>query len=143
MRSRPLALCATAVFALPAGLALTGGAAMAQQDDSAQRASKSVEEEVIVVAPRVMRTKIRERTPYGTAHYDLMTLTHRVSYADLNLSRPEDAKKLKRRIRAAANALCLELANAPPARPRSMRCVQQATKTGLEQARVAIAAATK
>lgn len=143
MRSRFLVLAAMAVPALFAGFVLTGSVAMAKQDDSSQQMSKSAEEEVIVVAPRIMQTKIRQRTPYGVAHYDLMTLTHRLSYADLDLSRPKDVKTLERRIRATANQLCLRLANAPPAQPRSMVCVHQAVHTAMEQARVAIAAAQK
>lgn len=142
MRSRFFVLSAM-VLALPAGLVLTGSVAAAQQSDSARRASNSVEEEVTVVAPRVMRTHVRERTAYGVAHYDLMTLTHRVGYADLDLSRPEDVKMLKRRIRATANQLCSQLANAPPVQPRSMQCVQQATQGAMAQARAAIAAAKK
>jgi len=142
MRSHTHLILAMPALALAAGLALTGAPAFAQRGDSARQSDDALEQ-ITVVAPRVMRTQVRERTPYGVARYDVMTLTHHISYADLDLAQPDGAKALQRRIRATANELCGQLANAPPAEPRSMECVNNAVKSAMKQARAAIAAAKK
>lgn len=144
MRSHTLFISAMSALALVAALTLTGAPAFAKRGDSARQANDALEQ-VTVIGQRILPTVVKQRvvTGYGIKHYDLMTLAHHISYADLDLAQPGGAKTLKRRIRATANELCGQLANAAPAEPRSMECVNNAVKSAMKQARAAIAAARK
>lgn len=76
-------------------------------------------------------------------YYDLLTMSHDVSYADLNLALKADDKTLERRIDATANQICEQLAAAPPAEPKSAECVHRAIESAMEEALMAISAARK
>ena len=131
-----LSACAVAV----AGL----GPVFAQKGDPVQ--TQASQEQVTVVGPRVMRTQVRgpRADTHGMGYYDLMTMTREVSYADLNLARPEDAKTLERRIDQAANDICRQLSDAPPAEPDSAEyCTHRAITSAMEEAHAAVAAARK
>lgn len=136
-------------LALATGFTLTGGLATAQQGDSARPADSaaqpaSSEEEITVRGPRLVRSHIGGRTQTGGFGYDLVTLSHRVSYTDLKLSRPADVKILEDRISLTARQICRELAKMfPVSTPNNPDCVRQATKSAMEQAHVAIAAAKR
>lgn len=146
MRSYTFSLSALSALALAAALTLTSPGAFARQADPARQSNKA-EEQITVVAPRIMRTKVRGTsvTGYGVGYYDLLTLAHHVGYSDLNLTKPKGAMMLKNRIRNAANEICGQLASAPPARIPSPQwhqdCVHRAVTNAMQGARIAIAAA--
>jgi UrcA family protein len=141
MRSQGFVLSALSALALAAGLTLTSAPVFAKQGDSAQQ-SDSNQEQVTVVGPRIMRTKVRgtSDTGAGVGYYDLMTLSRHVSYSDLDLSKPEGAKRLKNRIRETASEICERLADAPPVRPQSQsqQCVHKAVANAMQEAHFAI-----
>lgn len=143
MRSHAFGFVSSAISALvlTGGLTLASAPALAQQSDPAQQASNAAQEEVTVIAPRVMRTKVRQPGSRGVGYYDMLTLTHQVSYADLNLAHPGDAKTLRDRVTKAANDVCQELANVSPAEPKSQDCVHSAVRSAMPRAEAAIAAA--
>lgn len=148
MRSYTFLLSAISASALAAGLTLTSASAFARQTDPAQQSSNA-QEQITVVAPRIMRTKVRGTsvTGNGVGYYDLMTLTHRVPYADLNLAKPKGAKMLKNRIHNAAEKICNQLAETPPARLKSpqwnQECVHRAVTNAMLDAHIAIAEARR
>lgn len=144
MRSHTPFIAAISALALAAGLTAIGAPAFAKRGDSARRAD-DVLEQVTVVGQRTLPMVVKQTvvTGYGIKHYDLMTLTHHISYADLDLAQPAGGKTLEHRIRVTADRLCERLANTPPAEPRSMQCVHEAVQSAMKQARMAIAAAKK
>lgn len=145
MRPYTFVFSALSAVALAAGLALTSTTALAQHGDSAQQSNGGDQEQVTVVGPRIMRTKVHGTADagFGIGYYDMLTLSHRVSYSDLDLTQPEDAKTLKNRIDETANQICQQLAEASPPRPTSRDCVYNAVQSAMEQAHVAIAAAKR
>lgn len=135
---------AIAAFALGGAFALSSAPACAQQaGDSAKQASNAAAEQITVVAPRVIRSTVREPSSRGVGYYDVLTMTHKVNYADLNLAHPGDAKTLKDRIAKTANQVCQQLAEVRPAEPKSQECVHQAMQSAAQQADAAIAAAKR
>jgi UrcA family protein len=147
MKTRAFALALMSGLALTASLTIAGGSAMAQQGNSVQAGNAAqqpaaAEEEVTVRGPRLVRSHVGGKTQIGGFGYDLVTLTHRVSYADLNLARPEHVKMLEDRIGLTARQICRELAKMFPVEaPNNPDCVRQATKGAMTQAHAAIAAA--
>lgn len=143
MKIDVFAVSAISGLALAASLMLAGGSARAQQGASSQQPA-TPEEEVTVRGPRLVRSHVGGAAQAGGFGYDLITLTHRVSYADLKLDRSEDAKVLEDRISLTARQICRELAKMFPATaPNNPDCVRQATKGAMEQAHAAIAAVKK
>lgn len=140
MNGHTFVFSALSALALTAGLTLTGTPAQAKQNDSAQQASKATEQ-LTVVAPQVSNSELY--TPKsGVEGYSVLTLTRRINYADLNLTRPADAKRLDKRIDAAADQICGDLAHdAIPAKLMSLNCVNNAIRGAMQRANVAIAAA--
>lgn len=134
---------AAAALAVSGGFALSSGPVLAQQsNDPGNQASNAPPEEITVVAPRVIRTKVRDPNARGVGYYDMLTLSHQVSYADLHLAHPGDAKTLKDRIAKAASVICQELASVRPAEPTtSQDCIHKAMRSATVQADAAIAAA--
>ena len=118
--------------------------ASAQSGDSAQ-SSNAPPEQITVVAPRVVRSRVHGLPDAhgGMTYYDLLTLSHQVSFADLNLAYSQDAKMLERRVGDAANEICEQLAATPPAEPKSAECVHRAIESAMEEVHMAIAAARK
>ena len=131
------ALCAMAL----AALLIQTFPTYAQQAKTAQRNGST--EQVTVVAPRVVRTRVHGLPDQhgGMGYYDLLTLSHQVSYADLNLALPADEKTLEQRIGDTANEICEQLAASPPAEQKSAECVQRAIESAMEEAHMAISAA--
>jgi len=118
---------------------LATGAAVAQQEDAERTGGEAQVEELIVVeAPRVVRVG---RSPSG-APVELISLTRRVSYADLDLKLHADVRELERRINATAEEACMQLAELYPLSDTDMpTCVRQAVAGAMAQAEEAIAAA--
>lgn len=140
MRSSSFVLSAMTILALSGAFALSSAPATAQQAGDQERKVPNITlEEITVVAPRVIRSKLRDSR--GVATYDLLTLTHQVSYGDLNLAHPGDAKTLKDRIAKTADEVCQQLANVSPVEPKSQECVHQAVQSATPGADAAIAAA--
>jgi UrcA family protein len=109
------------------GLALSGQAAAAAADDV-----------VISTQP--------PRQVWHSAPDQLVSLTRRVSYADLDLSTSSGAKQLEMRVNEAANSLCQELERRVASFPdlaERLTCVKGAVADGMEHARAAISAAEK
>jgi UrcA family protein len=99
-----LAGAATLLVALPVA---TGVPAFA-----ATVTTPTLVEELIVIAPHVIRTP----GPVGRhgQRTEILTLERRVSYADLDLTKPSDAAELRARVRKAAKGACADLeARAP------------------------------
>ncbi len=117
---------------LAAGLVLTSAAAVAQTTT-----------EIIVEAPRVERTN--ERTTVG-APIDVISVTHRVSYKDINIGTHAGAKALEQRVSDAAKAACKEIDKLYPLMTPAVgqpACDKQAFNNAMVQVRAAVAAAEK
>lgn len=129
MRNRPSAF---SFVLIGAGLALAGGIAAAQSTT-----------EVVVEAARVQPTGERGSTG---APIDVISVTHRVSYKDIDIATASGAKVLETRIETAAKAACKEIDTLYPLRtpaPGSPPCEKTAVDKAMVQARAAIAAAEK
>jgi UrcA family protein len=115
-----------------AAFALVGTAAWAQQPP-----------EIIVEAPHVHPTT--ERTSTGGT-IDVISVTHRVNYADLDISTAAGAKALEQRVTSAAKAACQEIKKlyplADPA-PGNPPCEKTAVSKAMAQVDAAVAAASK
>ncbi|HXY75696.1 MAG TPA: UrcA family protein [Steroidobacteraceae bacterium] len=127
----------TRIHALPIALAaavaaMWGAAAVAQQQIP----------EVNIQANRSV--KVVGTTPSG-GKIEQVTLTHRVSYADLDLASSAGAQELTKRIDAAATDGCKQLDTLyplnPPAAGDDQKCIKAAVDSATVQANKAIAAA--
>jgi UrcA family protein len=115
-----------------AALAIASGTAAAQQAN-----------EIVVEAPRFGATA--ERGPEG-GPIELATVTHRVSYKDIDIGTSAGAKVLEQRINDAAKAACQAIDKLDPFRVPATDdppCEKAAVKKAMAKARVAIAAAEK
>jgi UrcA family protein len=118
--------------AVAAALAIASGTAVAQQSS-----------EIVVEAPRVERSA--GRTPTGSP-VDIISVAHRVSYRDIDISTNSGARALEQRIKDAAKAACKEIDTLYPIKdpvPGDPPCEKAATDKAMVQARAAIAAAEK
>jgi UrcA family protein len=97
--------------------------------------------EVTVEAKR--ETKVVGRS-YTGAPIELVSLTRRVSYADLDLKTQIGAAELEKRVNETAQAACKQLDDLYPlTAPGGPSCVKGAVEDAMTQARAAIAAAAK
>jgi UrcA family protein len=119
LRTAPLALVATA-FLIASG----------------PTAAQTVKE-ITVEAPRTVTRQVGQND-YG-APILVTTVKIRVSYADLDLSKPSGADALQTRIDAAAKDACHELDKLYPFDPDA-NCVRSVVKAAAPQAQAAIAA---
>lgn len=110
------------------GCVITGGPVVAQQIS-----------EIIVEAP-YLRQQVG-RTSSGSP-IELITLTKRVGYADLNLALQADVEQLNKRINDTAEEACKQIKSLYPLDPSDPTCVKKAVDGGMAQAKVAIAAAS-
>jgi UrcA family protein len=125
MKPRTVALVATAV-----GLAMSA-AAFAQQVS-----------EVVVEAPRAQVT----HSSANGIPTEVITIKHRVSYKDIDISNYSGAKVLEQRIKDAAKEACKQIKTLYPNELVTMdesACAQAATADAMVQANTAIAAARK
>lgn len=100
-------------------------------------------EEVIVIAPRTVRREEIDRTS-GGARVEEITLTRRVSYADLDLTLHADVQELERRVSAMAEESCGKIAELFPMvdpEPSHEQCIERAVAGAMSQVRTAIDAA--
>jgi UrcA family protein len=101
-------------------------------------------EEITVVAPELVRQEAG-RGRHGQ-RIEVVSLTKKVSYADLDLTKPSDQTELRNRIRTTATAACKELdARTKPnllyAPPGEHVCLSDATAESMKLANQVIAAA--
>lgn len=129
--NRPLsAWRAMQVTLVAAGVVVASGPVLAQQTP-----------QVIIQAERT--TKVVGRS-YTGAPIELVTLTRRVSYADLDLNTHAGATELEKRVNETAKDACKQLDTLYPlSESGGPSCVKKATGDAMVQAHVAIAAAEK
>ncbi len=137
--------------ALVVAVVLAGHSVRAQQSSGTSQEPSAVPEptqEIIVVAPEVVQRKTVGRATATGAPIEVISISRRVSYADLNLSKHEDTDELKKRIAETAKAACKQLdtlypeALYPPM-PSEQNCVKTATDEAQAVAATIIAAANK
>jgi UrcA family protein len=115
---------------LVSGFAIVGVAAVAQEV-----------KEIVIEAPRVERTK--EHSAQG-APIDIISVTHRVTYKDIDISTRLGAQVLETRVKDSAKAACKEIETLYPlAPPDSSDCEKTAVNKAMVQVHQAIAAAGK
>lgn len=99
--------------------------------------------ELTVVAPRLVRKQAAREGATG-APVELVSLTRRVAYADLDLTLHADVQELDRRIEAVAREACEQLARVfPLSDPATPDCVAEALKGAKSQAAEAVRAAAR
>ena len=131
---RRTALLLAAAIALPV---------MAQ--DQVDPFGPKVMEEVIVTAPRILRRETIDRS-IGGGTVEQVTLTRRVSYADLDLKKPADVDELGRRVDAMAHEACQLLVDIKPvadAEPSESECIRRAIAGAKTQVDAAVTAANQ
>ena len=97
--------CCTALLALGLQLFSTGAA----------QAASLGEEEITVSGPYTVSKEMTKRSLGGEMPEFTISVSQRVSYADLDLSKPDDVTKLRDRVTMAAKDSCRELdARFPP-----------------------------
>jgi UrcA family protein len=96
--------------------------------------------ELVVVAPRLVRHEVG-RTNSGSP-VELVYLTRRVSYADLDLKVHANVLELEKRIEQTAREACKQLETLfPLSAADTPDCVGDAVDAAMKDARIAIAAA--
>ncbi len=121
-----------AIVAMTA-MAGTGAAAVAEAEDAGQQA------QVTVQASHVKRKEIG--VSESGAPIELIQLSRRVSYADLDLSSTQGAAVLDKRIEATARAACQQLKTLYPLEQwdtDTSTCVADAVRDAKKQAEVAL-----
>lgn len=111
------------------GVILAGGAAFAQPI-----------EEITVVAPHQLQRKAVGKSTAG-APIEMITLSHRVDYSDLNLLKVEDLGTLRARVAAAAKQGCDELDQLYPFDKKpdeTTKCVALATAQAQDEITTAV-----
>lgn len=132
--------CSAKVLWGTAALVIGAGSAVAQEREAGPQEQAQLEE-ITVTAPWLVRREVVGRTTTG-AQLEEITLTRRVDYSDLDLTRTEDAQELERRIDQAARESCDVLAEEFPLADTDTRtCVENARGGAMGQARQAIDAA--
>lgn len=131
MNMKVLALPVISCLAVVTGSMLTSGPALGQEQAKAP-------EEITVQAPRL----IREQSTLSGGKTELISLTRRVSYADLDLTKHKDVMMLEQRIKDTAREACTALAKMyPNADASNPDCMRQAEKGAMDQANSVVAAA--
>jgi len=75
---------------------------------------------------------------------EVVSLTRRVGYADLNLGTRSGAQELEKRVTETAQAACKQLDTLYPLTTKdSPACTKKATEAAMTQVRAAVAAAEK
>jgi UrcA family protein len=123
-----------AVLAVGVGLAVGAGLAAVAQPS---RAGDPIFE-LTVVAPRLVREEVG-RQPATASDVELVSLTRRVSYSDLDLALHAHVLELERRIEATAREACEQLARLfPRSDPKTPDCLAEAVAGARVQAEQAI-----
>ena len=92
---------------------------------------------IVTTTPRLIGPRAGDQT---------VSLTRRISYADLDLSTSSGAKQLELRVQDVAHTLCNDLERRSALSPNMderRACVDGAVADGMEHARAAIAAAAR
>ena len=100
-------------------------------------------EQITIVAPHSIQHKQVGRTSSGIP-IEQISLSHRVGYSDLDLTKPADVALLKKRVEAAAVQGCKELDKLYPLdnlSPSNTSCAKSARETAMQQVDAAVAAA--
>jgi UrcA family protein len=112
------------------GFTIVGVAAVAQEL-----------KEIVIETPRVERAK--EHSAEG-APIDIISVTHRVTYKDIDISTRLGAQVLETRVKDSAKAACKEIETLYPLAPAgSSDCERTAVDKAMVQVHQAIAAAGK
>ena len=124
----------TVVRAIAAGLAIASAPSFAQQ------------QEIIVESPRVQATRLP--THVGDLPVEVITVSHVMSYSNIDISTSSGAKVLEQRIEDAAKAACQDIDKLYPTPMRppvnaTPSCEKAATDAAMIRAKAAIAAAEK
>ncbi len=99
-------------------------------------------EGVNVEASRIVKETVG-RAP-NLAPINEISLTYRVSYADLDLATKEGATSLEKRVRDAAAAACQEIGKTYPlATPDDAACAKKASADAMVKVKEAVAATSK
>ena len=99
-------------------------------------------DEIIVEASPLQKVATRDAASPAPGYYKV-TLSSRVSYADLDLTKPDAAATLERRIKAAATEVCDGIGKAyPDSGPDTKECAKRAADKAMVEAKKIIAAAT-
>jgi UrcA family protein len=99
--------------------------------------------EVVVEAPRTVHHETVGRSRTTRAPIETITLSGRVSFGDLNLTKTADVATLRERVTAEARQACAELDRMRPLVDADPRCVQVATRNAMAQVDAKVAAAHK
>ncbi|MFN2327387.1 MAG: UrcA family protein [Chromatocurvus sp.] len=112
--------------------------AFAQQDqDLLEIDDKKVMEEVVVVAPRIIRETRTDPTGGLIVERD-----EALDITDLNLARTADLRELEQRIEEAATRICEQLEEQYPAgSPRTPVCIRRAVEDSMAQVEQAVSEA--
>jgi len=102
----------------------------------AQAASQ--EEQVTVDGPYTVQTQVTKRAMQGRMEEETISVSQKVAYSDLDMSRQSDVDKLRDRVRTAAKDSCRELERRFPSAvyiPDRTRfeCVRDATSQAMAQ----------
>jgi UrcA family protein len=92
-------------------------------------------QEITIVAPFVVQQKVVGRSSTTGAPIVIMSVSRRVSFADLDLGKASDATALRKRITDAAKAACDQLDQVQPSRTLpSVRANRACVKTAIADA---------
>jgi UrcA family protein len=98
--------------------------------------------QITVIAPRLVRQEVG-RTNSG-ASVEMISLTRRVDYKDLDLKRQVSVAELETRVKEVAEEACAQLARVYPlSDPQTPDCVKDAVEKAMAQVKAAVAAANK
>jgi UrcA family protein len=98
--------------------------------------------QITVIAPRIIRQEVG-RTNSG-APVEMISLTRRVDYKDLDLKQQASVAELETRVNEVAQEACAQLARVYPlSDPQTPDCVKDAVEKAMAQVKVAVAAANK
>src|ERR1700693_5882254 len=133
-----------AAFGIAVGLlALVNHPVFAQQGSQTSEST----EEITVTAPHLVQRQVVGRSMIG-APIEVISLSRKVSYADLDLTTPEGWAELRKRVSDTAKAACKQLDMMYPdsdlfqATPSDQNCVKTATKDAMDLTEQIIAAST-
>jgi UrcA family protein len=98
--------------------------------------------QITVIAPRLVRQEVG-RTNSG-APVEMISLTRRVDYKDLDLKQQVSVAELETRVKEVAEEACAQLARAYPlSDPQTPDCVKDAVQKAMVGVKAAVAAANR
>jgi UrcA family protein len=98
--------------------------------------------QITVIAPRLVRQEVGRTN--GGAPVEMISLTRRVDYKDLDLKQQVSVAELETRVKEVAEEACAQLARAYPlSDPQTPECVKDAVQNAMAEVKAAVAAANK